>query len=291
MKKKLRNHLLGFFLAAGLAVSMPAAAYGETSYGSSDWNVFFTEDNKMESTFRSADLDEVIYGMQPGDNVIIELQLKNKNPRTTDWYMTNEILYSLEDRSANAGTNGGAYTYKLTYTDKNGEENILFDSDTVGGEGSGESGAGEGLHQATNALEEYLYLDTLAEGGKGHITLEVALDGETQGNDYQDTLADLQMNFAVELSRQPDAQEPGDPTATPQPSAAPGSTVTPTAPAATPAGQEVRRIPEIGTPTAMVQTGDDTSLDKYILTACISGGVLLILSIYGTAVRRKGKEE
>ena len=33
----------------------------------------------------------------------------------------------------------------------------------------------------------------------GIITLEVALDGETQGNSYQDTLADLQMNFAVEL--------------------------------------------------------------------------------------------
>ena len=25
------------------------------------------------------------------------------------------------------------------------------------------------------------------------------MDGETQGNSYQDTLADLQMNFAVEL--------------------------------------------------------------------------------------------
>lgn len=291
MKKKLRNHLLGFFLSAGLAVSMPMAAYGETSYGSSDWNVSFTEDNKMESTFRSSDLDEVIYGMQPGDNVIIELQLRNKNPETTDWYMTNEILYSLEDRSANSGTNGGAYTYKLTYTDKNGEENSLFDSDTIGGEGSEESGAGEGLHQATNALEEYLYLDTLAKGDKGRITLEVELDGETQGNDYQNTLADLQMNFAVELSRQQEPERTNTPTVTPQPSRTPGSTVTPTAPAATPTGQAVRRIPEIGTPTAMVQTGDDTSLDKYILAACISGGVLLILSIYGTAVRKRGKEE
>lgn len=291
MKKKLVNlrSLCGLFLAAGLAVSMPIAAYGETSYGSSDWNVSFTADNKMQSTFRSSDLDEVIYGIQPGDNVIIELELKNENPETTDWYMTNEILYSLEDRSANSGTNGGAYTYKLTYTDKDGEENPLFDSDTVGGEGSEESGAGEGLHQATNALEEYLYLDTLAKGDKGHITLEVALDGETQGNDYQNTLADLQMNFAVELSRQPDTDGP-QPTISPQPSRTPGSTVTPGA-SVTPTGPAMRRVPEIGTPTAMVQTGDDTSLDKYILAACISGGVLLVLAIYGTAARKKGKEE
>ena len=291
MKKKLRNHLLGFFLSAGLVVSMPMAAYGETSYGSSDWNVSFTEDNKMESTFRSSDLDETIYGMQPGDNAVVELSLKNENAAATNWYMTNKVLYSLEDRSANSGTNGGAYTYKLTYTDKNGEENSLFDSDTIGGEGSEESGAGEGLHQATNALEEYLYLDTLAKGDKGRITLEVELDGETQGNDYQNTLADLQMNFAVELSRQREPERTNTPTVTPQPSRTPGSTVTPTAPAATPTGQAVRRIPEIGTPTAMVQTGDETSLDKYILAACISGGVLLILSIYGTAVRKRGKEE
>ena len=30
------------------------------------------------------------------------------------------------------------------------------------------------------------------------MTLTVALDGETQGNGYQNTLADLQMNFAVD---------------------------------------------------------------------------------------------
>ena len=114
-------------------------------------------------------------------------------------------------------------------------------------------------------------LDTLAKGDKGRITLEVELDGETQGNDYQNTLADLQMNFAVELSRQREPERTNTPTVTPQPSRTPGSTVTPTAPAATPTVQAVRRIQDIGTPTAMVQTGDDTTLDKYILESCISG--------------------
>ena len=60
------------------------------------------------------------------------------------------------------------------------------------------SAAGVGLHEATSALKDYFYLDTLTTGQTGKVTLNVALDGESQGNRYQDTLADLQMNFAVE---------------------------------------------------------------------------------------------
>jgi hypothetical protein len=75
---------------------------------------------------------------------------------------------------------------------------VLFSSDTVGGDTV--DAAGEGLHEATDALADYFYLDTLSSGQSGTVTLKIALDGETQGNDYQDTLADLQMNFAVELT-------------------------------------------------------------------------------------------
>ena len=223
----------------------------------------------MESNFKTSDLDEVIYGMQPGDNVVIELALRNENSSVTDWYMTNKVLQSLEESTENKETGGGAYTYRLQYTDKDGRTKSLFDSDTVGGEG--ESGAGEGLHQATNATEEYMYLDTLAKGQGGHISLEVALDGETQGNDYQDTLADLQMNFAVELSKETPAR----------PTTAPGDPARPT----------TERIPDIGTPTATVQTGDDTEMEGYILAACISGAALLILSICGQVVRKRRKGE
>lgn len=139
----------------------------------------------------------MIAGMQPGDRVIFSLGLSNENAAETDWYMTNKVLYSLEDRSANGATSGGGYTYRLVYTDHTGAETVLFDNDTVGGETV--SAAGTGLHEATNALQDYFYLDTLKKEEGGSIALEVALDGETQNNDYQDTLADLQMNFAVEL--------------------------------------------------------------------------------------------
>lgn len=247
----MRKMIWKLFLLIGLLASMNITAYAETSHGNSNWSVVFTKDKKMETNFKTADLDEVIYGLQPGDNVIITLKLQNKNKSATDWYMTNKVLYSLEDRSNNSATSGGAYTYKLTYKGPDGKTNTLFDSDTVGGEGA--SKAGEGLKQATNGLSDYFYLDTLKSGKSGEVTLEVALDGDTQGNDYQDTLADLQMNFAVEINDTGTGNPPDD----------------------------------NGRRTRAVQTGDDLTLTPFIITACVTGILLLIFAVYSQNQREK----
>ena len=52
-------------------------------------------------------------------------------------------------------------------------------------------------------LEEYFFLEEMAANGSGKLQLRVELDGETQGNAYQDTLAKLSMNFAVEVRDKP----------------------------------------------------------------------------------------
>ncbi|WP_434309829.1 hypothetical protein [Hominifimenecus sp. rT4P-3] len=232
-------------LLAGALCMQAEPAFAETIYGSSDWKVTFTKESKMESSFDTNDLDQAVYSMQPGDMAVITLSLENVNETATDWYMTNKVLSSLEDGSSG---NGGAYTYTLTYHDKDGNATVLFSSDTVGGD---TDTSGVGLHGASGALEDYFYLDTLATGQKGSITLEVGLDGETQGNDYQNTLADLQMNFAVELN------ESGT---------TPGS-------------------------GKVIKTGDDTNLAPFIVMAAVSGTLLLLLSIYGRKVRGDEEEE
>ena len=249
----MRRKIWKLLLAVSLLASMAMTAYAETSHGNPDWAVTFTSEKKMVSNFKTADLNDVILGIQPGDNVIITLALKNENNTATDWYMTNEVLYSLEDRSANAGTSGGAYTYKLAYTGPDGEEDILFDSDTVGGEGA--SGAGEGLRQATDALSDYFFLDTIKKGQSGKIVLEIALDGDTQGNDYQDTLADLQMNFAVELNA--------------------GGTDT----------------PNPGRRGDIVKTGDEMTLTPFIIVACVTGTLLLLFVFYAQREREKERKK
>lgn len=273
-----KQRALPYLLSSLVAFSFAIPAQAETYYGDENWNVAFTSEDKMESSFSTADINDVIGGMQPGDNVIITLNLKNENRTTTDWYMRNEVLYSLEDRSTNKETSGGAYTYRLVYTDKDGEVNTLFDSDTVGGESADDTinRMGEGLKSATNALKDYFYLDTLAKGAGGVVTLEVALDGETQGNHYQDTLADLQMDFAVELRDTPRGGGGGGGGDTPD---TPGTPNTPDTP-----GSTTSR-------TGVVRTGDDNQIVLFSVISGVTGLLLLLYCIYNLRAYRKRREE
>ena len=187
--------LIGLAAAVALLVSFPATAHAEDFTGDDGWGVTF-DGSRMTSTFKNTDIDDAVYKLQPGDKVTIHLTLSNDYNADTDWYMTNEVLKSLEDSQTVA--EGGAYSYILTYVNPKGESTPLYNSESVGGE---DTTAGEGLHQATDSMEDYFYLDTLAARETGEITLTVKLEGETQGNAYQDTLAKLQMNFAVELTQ------------------------------------------------------------------------------------------
>lgn len=255
MKKKWMGPLLAFCMLTCLKSETRA----DDLQGQSGWKVTFTQDNKMESNFGRSDMDEAISGMQPGDNITFTLELESVNDKVTDWYLTNEVVNSLEDKSANADIGGGAYTYYLAYTGSN-RTAVLFDSDTVGGEGSD-----EGLREATGALQDYVYLDTLGPGQSGTITLRIALDGETQGNHYQDTLADLQMRFAVEV--RPDLVEIVEegPEGTPEP------------------GTSGR--------TLIVRTGDETNLVPYVAAMAVSGVLFLLLGVYGAKQNKKQKEK
>lgn len=247
MKKRMFCFVTALLLMAGSVMT----AWAEEYKGDNGWSVIFNGE-KMESTFSTGSLSDVILAMQPGDDAAITLSLKNTADFTTDWYMTNEVLSSLEDSQAVAG--GGAYSYILTYTNNAGEETTLYSSESVGGEKA--SNAGEGLHEATNSLEEYLYLDRLNPGQSGNINLLVALDGETQGNVYQDTLADLQMNFAVEKV------------------AASAATTPSTGENTTPGGSAVR-------------TGDTSHLGLWSAAALISGFIMLILAVIRVKSNRR----
>ena len=199
--------------------------------------------------------------MEPGDTVDFHIQLKNEYKQTTDWYMTNKVLKSLED--AQTVAEGGAYSYILTYIKQDGTKETLYSSEEVGGETKNASG--EGLHQATNSLKDYFYLDRLKSGQSGEITLKVKLEGETQGNTYQDTLAKLQMNFAVELVD--DSTTPG----------------TPDNPTKTPPKKSPSRT--------TVKTGDNSRVLLYSVIALIAGLVCAGAVVYNVRQNREDAEE
>ena len=195
--------------------------------------------------------------------------------------MTNKVLSSLEDtREDHEGLSGGAYTYILKFKNTaTGEEKTLFSSDIVGGDNV--SAAGEGLHEATDALKDWFYLDTFANGEGGVLSLRVALDGETQGNDYQDTLAELSMQFAVELIKPEEEPEPGG-----------GGT--PKEKESVPEEKETEKtvkktVTKHVTKNKVVKTGDSTNILPLLAAAGISGLVFLLLAIYSLRERRRQK--
>lgn len=234
MKKRILSLVLTFAMLSAVPMSVSA----ETLNGSDDWAVSFNG-SKMESNFKSADLDEVIYDMQPGDTAEFQVALTNKHGKEADWYMSNDIVSSMEDSTE---ASGGAYEYLLTYTDADGTQTTIFSSEMVGGE---DTTSGEGLHKVSDALGEMFYLSRLASGASGTVNLEVTLDGETLGNDYQKKLAQLEMQFAAE-------------------EAAEDQIVT-------------TRVP--GDRATTVKTGDNAEIMLYISLAALAVGLIILILV------------
>lgn len=268
MKKKYGCLALAACLLLGSAVTVQAEEY---TVGQ-DWRTQFA-DGKMTSNFSSSDVADAVGDLQPGDSVTISLTLENRDSRSTDWYMTNEVLSSLEDSQSAAS--GGAYTYILTYTNGSGDVNTLYSSESVGGEKN--SAGGEGLHEVSASLEEFFYLDRLASGGTGKVSLTVALDGDSNGNGYQNTLARLQMAFAADpVTGGGSGGGSGSSGGSGGSSGSGGGT--PASPAS------------VAYTLGGVQTGDGNDLMLWSSVALISG---LLLLIYGVICwkREKGERE
>lgn len=195
----MKKYSIGLLLVLVFLLSMSSLAFADdppievTLEGA-----VFTSEGKMN--FNPTDtIRSQLSGMQPGDTMILHIPVLNQYEKATDWYMKNWVQESLEDKSANHATEGGGYTYHLTYTGPGTSStgDVLYDSERVGGDTI--LGEREGLHEATASLEGYFFMDSLQPNQGGEVVLTLVLDGESQGNDYQDTLGILNFQFAVEM--------------------------------------------------------------------------------------------
>lgn len=191
----MNKKILSFLLIAALICSLTATAFAASG------DITYNAAGKLEEV--NFNIDQVFDGLEPGDDATYNVNIHNRNSKTTRWYMSNSVLKSLEDGYT---IGGGAYTYILTYKGPKGTTTTIYDStqranDYVGGEHGTSTSVPVGLHEATSNLEKnYFFLDTLNSGESGVVTLYVALEGETQDNSYQNTAARILMNFAVEPS-------------------------------------------------------------------------------------------
>ena len=237
--------IISAVMAAALAFAvLPVAAMAESIPHPGNWRVTYTSDGKMTDNYSASEYVDAVSGLQPGDDITFAITLSHENDSKADWYIANDVVKTLEE---NSEASGSAYEYRLTYTNPSGQVSTLYDSEVVGGD------EGNGLADATNALEDYIGLGQLTKGQTAKVELRVALDGETEGNAYFDTLARLKLKFAVEPEPEP-----------------------------------TRR-----TERRTVQTGDETRsrlFPLYVIMA-VSGVALAGLATYGVIERRKEKRE
>lgn len=167
---------------------------------------------KITSTFDSQKVADAFKNLQPGDDITVTVKYQNDYSKSTDWYMANEIVKTLEKidkASKNSQAENGGYTYSLVQTKKDKKKVVLFSNGKVGGEAKPANM--EGLEQATNALDDWFYIETLGKGEFGLITLSISFEGETEVNDYMDTDGEVLMRFAVELTKSDKASSPDKP--------------------------------------------------------------------------------
>lgn len=242
----MKHRIFRILMVACLLSCLCCTVFAETTSGKTDWAVTLTADKKLESNFTKEQLLADVAILEPGDTATFTVNLKNRYSEAVDWYMLNDVIKTFEETGVLAANGDGIYSYTLTYTDPNGKDKVLYDSNTVGGS---EDPYGEGLHSAVETLKDYFKLDNIAAGKDGRITLTVGVEGETHGNEYQDTLAEVIMKFAVEIK---DEKEPEK-------------------------------------PPVVVKTGDSSDVIRYLIIAGVSGLLFLILAIYSLKTRKKEK--
>ena len=255
--KQIRNKLLLLLTAALMIAMMTTSVFAESTSGS---GTCYFDGDEIVSDFSSGTIADSVSNLQPGDDVTFTVDYTNKDSHDTDWYMETSILRTLEKTDAakktveGTGTaENGGYTYELIHTDSDGKDTVLFSNDKVGGESK--AGGMQGLEQATNALDDWFYLETLGEGESGSLTLNVAFEGETEVNDYMDTSGSLDLKFAVELTRK---DAPAD------------------------------KKHKSGKPGSSADTGDNNYL--LVWTAICAAAAILLLILAFFSIRRDRKE-
>lgn len=235
--------IITLLLVASLLV-LPVSTAFANDYpvpgGSVEW-----DGSKLNSNLEN--VNKVIGEMQPGDTLTYTVDLKNTGSKNTDFWMSNKVLASFEDV---AEATGGAYTYRLEYQGPGGSQ-LFYNSASVGGDEE------KGLYGVEDSIDQkaYFFLGSLAKGESGTVTLFVKLDGETQGNAYQDKDAGLELIFGVEEN------EPTTTTKT-----------------------ENKTVNKTVTVPGDVKTGDDFNMLPFSIAA-IAAGILLI--VVATGRRRK----
>lgn len=189
MKRKML--LLGMVLALTLGMSTVSHAAGEpTVEFTADSRLVYSNVSKEDGS--NVSLGDTFEGMIAGETREQKIIIQNNNSHTVDFYMNAEALEALEEAGKSAG---GAYTVRLAL-----DGVALYDS-TVGGSSGADGSYADStkgiLEVNEGALQDTVFLVTLAKGGSAELSFTVGLDGESITNDYSNALGKFGFDFLV----------------------------------------------------------------------------------------------
>ena len=254
MKKKL-TILIPLCLMIIMAMTMSSNVLAANLSGDASF-----DGKELHINYSQAEFKNKLAKLLPGDEAVLSLSLSNNGKKTTDWYVENEVMKAFEEGSQ---ASGGAYTYEIVYIDQNGDKSVIYSNDKVGGEDS------KGLYEATNSTDQYFYLGRLNPGKVGVFTIKVKIDGETVSNDYQESLADINVNFGVEVVDE--KASPND-----------GSGKNKNAKKVTQPGSK--------TPHNLVRTGDNVNMMIYVILFALAATALAAV-LFSYANERKRRQQ
>ena len=183
----MRKRLIAVFLTI-LVIScvFPVSVYAESFDSTLIWNAVIKSSSKIDCDFPD-EIDEYMKTMQPGDTFTIYVNIRSESDEDVDLYMANRTVKWLEQKDE---AENGNYIYELSYLapGKSDYSYIYY---------SGIGGGKIGFNEATDELKDFFLLGTYSKGDEGKVLLSVTLDGPTLDNEYQDTVGQLKLLFAV----------------------------------------------------------------------------------------------
>ncbi|WNV56989.1 MucBP domain-containing protein [Oscillospiraceae bacterium NTUH-002-81] len=185
MKKKrwIPGILLALFLGMG-TVSLAADA-GPT--------VTFDGKQIVYSNYEVTDFGDAFDNMLPSETRTQEIILKNADQRAVDFYMSAQVLKSLQE----IGEDNAFYHVSLDLVQNGTFTRIYGDGQELATVGGSNNGA-RGLKELDDTLDDYYLLAVLKGGETAKLQLTVELDGESGDNVYMARDGKIQFDFRVQ---------------------------------------------------------------------------------------------
>ena len=199
IEKRLAKRIGILLLSMALMFGMAIPAVAETIESETKSEVTFTSDSKLESTFHDDVIDDTILeDLEPGDVAVFRIDVKNENAEEINFWMDHRTIDSLETWGSNLERSGAGYGFVVQYESGGKTQTLYYSGLQIEGVDF-DPNTPSSMREMKINKDTYIYLDTYASGEGGTVVLTILLDGETMGNDYQVTKAQIATEFAVEI--------------------------------------------------------------------------------------------